>query len=880
MLSSSCISNVSQVMIALHYISISLILLSTISKADKDIFLPGDILFQSGADYGNSYGSSIKIDPYHNRLFVTGTTYGNFWDDNDGGDFDPTSELPTTSRCFLGIYDWTTKAWTKKTFRNKNPSRSQRERIIESCRKMEIVNNGTKVLLLGYTQANGILNDFVDLSSIVQPVQYGMILDIDIVEKDATTTSIDLIGGRLLQDGTVQYPIDMVLIPNEMGIPNEMNMHMNNLFANDLYVVSMQSYDEVDESDSPDNSIIKYSQPHNSEQQILTPNYNQKSNFQYGSISSLLAERFFYVPDEANTGGGIVETYTDIWRELYGTEYLENTVDVVGVVAPDTEHLIVIGNTAEIGSLFGKPSVVYGSPPKNRDGFITVLSPKTGKQIQEGFGDTEATSVRIGSENYMDDEITGYCNDENHLYLVGTTKGKIVGPNSSNDGNATLYENIHAFIVSVNLKTLAIEWTNQVISNTTVHGVACSSSSDKNGNPTVYWGGNIYDGGSLILDNTGDKIAQSLGGDDIFFSELSAIDGALLHLRQWGTNHDDALSDMQSDHNGNIVVMGTTDGGTFRHPVSKDKQSCVDGKLTDIFFFTLDKEDIEKQFLDENSNNSDIIFDPCDFDENTNNEVELDDPDLPVKLDDPDLPRKFKDPDLPIIASNTTERKSFVLHGLYYIFIFLWYIFLVFFFSSIIIYVCTKVCFCRNSRDSLTNRDNITKYLQDFEIGDIDMRNSATGGWHGSYLNDLAEGINTMDSNPGWQRRKPLNTNDDNSSAILRNNNQLELETSLTDLESSLVGDSKTRTTTSYKDDHFEDEHDLGGLNDIALDPNIHTDLYNDAHISEVDHLSDWKVDDTVVNDYYMSDHNVTSSTDPKPGSNAENIKDKVSDII
>ena len=44
--------------------------------------------------------------------------------------------------------------------------------------------------------------------------------------------------------------------------------------------------------------------------------------------------------------------------------------------------------------------------------------------------------------------------------------------------------------------------------------------------------------------------------------------------------------------------------------------------------------------------------------------------------------------------------------------------------------------------DATTDRNAVLEYLNDFDIDDIDLKKSATGGYHCSYTNDLAHGIN------------------------------------------------------------------------------------------------------------------------------------------
>jgi len=1081
-------------------LSLLIILATNKSTASKTI-LP-NLAKQSGPDYGNSYGNSIKIDPYNNRLFVTGTTYGNFWDSDNNNDIKNEgvreTELSGSSRCFLGIYDWSTKIWTKKTFRSENPSKIKR--INESCHKIEIINNGTKVLLLGYTHNNGILDDLMGLSSSVlkPPNQYGMILDINIDEKitKATTMAgsykqlnIHLIGGKLLQDGPVQYPIDMTLIPNNKEAIASSSSNAND---NDLFVVSMQSYDSTNNK-KKNSSVIIYEHPnHTSQEKISHPNYSEKTHFKYGSTSSLLAERFSYNGLSAAAGndnnsnlrveteGQLTETYANIWRELYGTQYMESTVDIVGVI-PDLylnndDNLIIIGNTAEIGFIYGKRSTTPEvEPKKNRDGFITKLSKKDGKIINKvNGGKIENVALRIESINYQDDEINGYCYDKETLYLVGTTKGEIIdgNVNGKKKMNSTINNKddikTRAFIVAIDLQSFTIKWTTHVTATSTAHGITCSVSKDYHNQKQdiLYWGGNIYGGGSIILNDNnldGDNNAPTTtgigGGDDIFISQLSLIDGTINHIHQWGTpnNHDDTLTDIQSDINGNAIVMGNTNGGIFHHQVKV--QHCDDNNgekptkttiaqdgdtLTDVFFFTLDRDftrlqkisneindlsltdnnipvkcendddslfnsgddeynsgddgynsaddeynsaddeynsgddeynsgddgdeeeeeedssEIYKEMLgfedgdeEEEEDSSEIYKEMLGFenkypnsseseeesddqyylefdddnssnkdDSNNNEEKKVDEnkntgkpdddnienKDIRTVKPDNDKDKKNDNNDANInhdkilgsslnnkikvdnIESTTTKNanaaadhkgKSWTKYIFYFVFL-----------CILSIVLMLSVCGTWNSDrkgpyDVPTDRKHITKYLHGFDSNGIDVRHSATGGWHGAYQSDLAEGINTMDPNaglfPNWRRSsinntiqqiiKPTTTistlSSNHSRRSMRNNNNHDYgELLLFADDNDQTHKALSSNNRPYKDaDSDDDDGHIQLVGIIGGDDNdisSKTSSYNYDGFEDDNDDESWMVaDDRLVDDYYLNDHVQKMVTDP-----------------
>lgn len=50
------------------------------------------------------------------------------------------------------------------------------------------------------------------------------------------------------------------------------------------------------------------------------------------------------------------------------------------------------------------------------------------------------------------------------------------------------------------------------------------------------------------------------------------------------------------------------------------------------------------------------------------------------------------------------------------------------------------------ARKERSSKEGIYQYMQRFDVEDIDLRRAPTGGWHGTYCNKLAYGINDADS--------------------------------------------------------------------------------------------------------------------------------------
>jgi hypothetical protein len=62
---------------------------------------------------------------------------------------------------------------------------------------------------------------------------------------------------------------------------------------------------------------------------------------------------------------------------------------------------------------------------------------------------------------------------------------------------------------------------------------------------------------------------------------------------------------------------------------------------------------------------------------------------------------------------------------------------------SLLVFVFVKRA--NHKQEIATERAHVFSYLQAFDVEDVDLRHSATGGWHGTYVNRLAHGINKGD---------------------------------------------------------------------------------------------------------------------------------------
>jgi len=59
----------------------------------------------------------------------------------------------------------------------------------------------------------------------------------------------------------------------------------------------------------------------------------------------------------------------------------------------------------------------------------------------------------------------------------------------------------------------------------------------------------------------------------------------------------------------------------------------------------------------------------------------------------------------------------------------------------VLAFACCVICRRRRQKLQDAQKTSVFNYLQPFDVEDIDLRKSPPGGWHGTYLNKLAYGI-------------------------------------------------------------------------------------------------------------------------------------------
>jgi len=334
----------------------------------------------------------------------------------------------------------------------------------------------------------------------------------------------------------------------------------------------------------------------------------------------------------------------------------------------------------------GNELVVVGSTrasPKgdDMDGIMARVNSADGNFVGTLEGDNSIAYFE--SADGADDWIMNACvdteADEAHFYIVGATASK------TEDANT-----INAMVAKVSLDNLTPIWTTELevlhaSGDISQHAAAVGLGCDViPGNEGVYIAGTVENGARMNYPRV-----ESAGRDDIFVAKIDPSDGRTIWLDQFGSNGDDRLAragGIKVNQNGNAVVYGDTNGDFYRWNPERSR---------DLFVVVMDEKSGAFQ--------KPLVGAPFEADTSA--------------------PREWFGT---INLDEHTHTTAIVI--------------------SIVVVLCLGVMLFflrkKEKKKSETQKTSIFAYLQQFDVEDIDLRRSPPGGWHGTYLNKLAYGIN------------------------------------------------------------------------------------------------------------------------------------------
>jgi hypothetical protein len=515
-------------------------------------------------DLDSSYASSMFYDAKSHRVFVTGATYGRYFD--PGAMY---SDDDDTTDCFVGILQLPMReeqndpVWLRRvTIGEPNVS--------EACSDIATGGQDTSkaIYLAGHTEKSpGILAslypDLVNDDPSTSPAVYGMILDL--------TWSANLKGGRLMYADAVQYP---VAITSDSGM-------------DDIFVATSTA-----NTTAIDPAFSMWAEQQNITQMDYTtaggylPPYYER-----GFAASV--QKINTISDGSNirqvmgAGGpySLQENLKAAWDLQVGQDGAPDgfSVHISSLLHVSDKVLVLAGSTRGAGPSFGGID-----DDLSMNGFLTVLDPGTGDVVQ---------SKRVQSSESSVDRILGLCrsnhNSSNYdIFVVGMTDG-----NMYSDGQtpaSTVQPGVYqAFIQKVNIVSLEVLWTYQLgayleedeaLSDSLphIHGMGCAVTPD---GEQVYLAGTAENGATVNID--GSQATSSAGKDDIFVAQLQSSNGEVAWVKQMGTKEDDSLAHGRGivcDKDGHAILLGNTRGSFL-----KEKPPERVGTANDMMLITVDR---------------------------------------------------------------------------------------------------------------------------------------------------------------------------------------------------------------------------------------------------------------------------------------------------
>jgi hypothetical protein len=748
------------------------------SSSSSTLYQPSGL--QSGPDQtGSSFATSMVYHSEDHTVTVVGSTFGTFfskdaeWQETPGevsACFIATASLPppfvtagtagTTGTAGTSGTSGTSGGSTDDHYQmewlNVQIIRESVSAVTESCNSL--LQHRGRLYATGYTEKGGVLDPLRNAGSLVNTKQFGMILDMEFSNSTDRTAAVKLHGGRVLQESPVVYPVALTTSPSDDFV----------------YVVTMETSD-ASKNTLTTNSVTFTGSTGNDH---ITLHGDPTRFFTYGSSFGMSIERLELTSSSGSAGTGtgtdpsgasLHKTLSENWRQMYVTNGGES-VHVADIAKLSDDVLIVVGSTAGYGPAF-RPGPETGS---DMDGFVTKLRTDAGTPYRDWSApDINPSTTRVQSVNGQDDWVMGVCHDLKdpaHFYLVGATQGQLGAAVAGSTANPST----EAFLMKMETSSLKPVWTTQIGADTStenstvVHGGSCAVTSD---GATVYMGGIVKD--DAVLDGSGAE--TSFGFDDIFVVQMNSQDGRVQWVRQIGTDGDDefARSGIHTDSAGNAIVLGNTVGSLYRTKSEEEQPPN-----SDVFLMTISRYNGDFQRLDGEVK----AFDP---------------PSVPASAPSPapTTPNSVKannaasdDGD----DRNTTKYASM----------------LAFLLASIAAITLAAVYVGRRMpREVNTDRSEVLGYLSHFDVEDIDLKHSATGGWHCNYANSLAEGVNTGPASTDGGFMAGGNNDNDNNNDVSTNGDFAPLNAA--------ASKSNSKNSNLLADSLFMDDDEpvmLGGL--------------------------------------------------------------------
>jgi len=302
--------------------------------------------------------------------------------------------------------------------------------------------------------------------------------------------------------------------------------------------------------------------------------------------------------------------------------------------------LIMVGTTGGRGSAFGTATETTTGTKQREDldGFVTKIRTDTGAHagmetfdiVTNMFGND--FTKRIKSNPGQDDIVSGLCakplrasgpqEEMDHVYVVGSTSAILPAMPSSVRSRTFVRDypekegveddTMEAYLMKIDLSTMNTVWTVQVAAivdngekrKGNAFGYGCAVTRD---GKDVYLTGLVKENG-VVTDFSdadyqkfqgGDQDNAAKGGTDIFVSSYKTSNGSLNFIKQVGSTKDDFPSrgngGITTDKLGNAIVTGNTRGSLMRERSEGEYRYGETGKnaASDVFIMSFDRDSMD-----------------------------------------------------------------------------------------------------------------------------------------------------------------------------------------------------------------------------------------------------------------------------------------------
>lgn len=495
-----------------------------------------------------------------------------------------------------------------------------------------------------------------------------------------------------------------------------------------------------------------------------TPNLTPSGLVKYGSQFFLHIERIQY-----NLMGD--KQLTATWRKPFGlgpTDVSEKYSVYLANMIWNRGTLVIAGSTRGGGGLiYGDQQPQAGNVTSYThaycmNGFISKLDPTTGQPWKSTKG-TQRYSLGSDKDTFIE-AICSSGDDATEIYIAG--RYVVLSGNSAKS---------IAYLAKLDATSLEKIWHHDLVFSQNAFGLACGVGTDG-----VYMAGIVEAGGSY---GAGGE-TTSLGKDDIFVVKVQITDGHSDWIRQIGTQGQDRLA-----HGGNGLLV-VNDGIVLFGDTTGDLRA-TNHKGTEIFVVEMDSKGTVSWTTTETSGN-----------ENNGGSIQIQ---VAKRMDNGNANGSDNN-GRPLTPTNSNEDQESITEkggtgrGIGMI-VAMFLLILVFFIGYLI----------RRSRtrEVVTERAVVFSYLHAFDLEDVDVRHSATGGWHGTYVGNLAlgKGQGTVMSPSGGASRL-------SHSSIVKDSLFLDYEPTTKASSSPYGDDYKRNFRIGYDGEHDSDDEDIGNDDD------------------------------------------------------------------